>query len=103
MPPMMSFDNISRNFTILKAVAILTVVAGHFYPQSVRWIPTSVVLLIFSFLSANSTTLRYQEQFETRSYWRANFFRLIPSLLAIYIVTVGVLYLVGHAKPLQPA
>lgn len=79
----------SFNFSVAKVLAILLVVAGHFFDGTLLWIPVTVGLFVFAFSSAYFTTKKYGDNFEQSSFWSNKIGRLaIP-----FWVTQGFLLL----------
>ncbi|MFN4116906.1 MAG: acyltransferase family protein [Inhella sp.] len=90
----LSDQDISWNFTVLKAASILMVVTGHYFGGWL-WVPTTVALFVFAFSSGFFTASRYREGFAFRSFWRAKIGRLMWPLLVINLFLVALLMLTG--------
>ena len=70
------FDSkLSGNFHLAKALAIITVVCGHYF-SGLLWMPTLASLYIFGFSSGFFTGLKYKQTFDIRSFWKSK----IPAL-----------------------
>ncbi|MFK3739384.1 hypothetical protein [Massilia sp. TN1-12] len=67
----------SFNYSVFKVVAILTVVASHWFADLPLWIPTVVGLFIFTFSSALFTTRIYGSKLDVRSFWQKKLQRLL--------------------------
>lgn len=87
-------SRISFNFSVAKVLAILLVVAGHFFTGVPLWIPVTIGLFVFAYSSAYFTSRKYRSGFSTRSFWASKAWRLgIPfwvtqfSLLMLFLLT----------------
>ncbi len=94
-----SEQDISWNYTALKAASILMVVTGHYFGGWL-WVPTSVALFVFAFSSGYFTASRYRERFAFRAFWRAKIGRLLLPLLVINLFIAALLLIVGAGERL---
>lgn len=86
-----SEQDISWNYTALKAASILMVVTGHYF-GSWLWVPTSVALFIFAFASGFFTARRYRQRFDFGAFWTAKIGRLMIPLLIIHLFLSALLW-----------
>jgi hypothetical protein len=66
----------SLNFSVAKVVAILTVVAGHWFTGTILWIPVTFGLFIFAFSSGYFTGKIYGADVDRPRFWRRKLERL---------------------------
>ncbi len=84
---METLDNkISRNFTALKSISILVIVAAHFYGDiHILWVPAALGLFIFAYSSAYFTSLKYGHSYDLKKYLLKKIYRIGINLLTINI------------------
>ena len=82
--------SVSANFELAKAVAIFTVVAGHFYGPS-SWPLVTVALCIFGFSSAYFTDKKYAEG-DLDGYWKNKFKRLFFRVIIINLFLIIIFF-----------
>lgn len=82
---MANFDNISKNLSVAKAFAALTVMFGHYTHIPNFWVVVSVGMLIFSISSGYFTSIHSHGSFSWKRYWYRKVNRLVPHLLVINI------------------
>lgn len=66
----------SRNYSLAKVIAILTVTAGHWFTGTILWIPVTFGLFVFAFSSGYFTSALYGERVARGRFWRKKLERL---------------------------
>ncbi len=61
--------NTSKNFSLAKVLAIFMVVTGHWFTDTILWIPVTFGLFIFAFSSALFTAYIYGTKVDQASFW----------------------------------
>ncbi len=74
--------DVSYNFSLAKVLAILMVVAGHYF-SGILWIPTTFALFVFAFSSGYFTARKYRNNFSLQRFWEAKIVRLSYPLFVI--------------------
>lgn len=85
-------ENISQNFSLAKVCAILTIVAGHWFPGTILWIPVTFGLFVFAFSSSYFTSRIYGVTVDVKYFWRRKLERLglrYWLILAFLAVVIG--------------
>lgn len=67
---------VSLNFSVAKVVAILVVVASHFFRGIDLWILATIALFLFGFSSSFFTARIYGSQVDIRAFWKKKLQRL---------------------------
>ncbi|MEW5746949.1 MAG: acyltransferase [Nitrospirota bacterium] len=88
-------ERLSRNFAVLKPLAILCVVVAHFLSAAlpILWVPAAFGLHIFAYSSAYFTARKYRDRFGLRAYWRQKLYRLGIDLMVINVF-LGTLFII---------
>lgn len=73
----------SENFEIAKVLSIWMIVTGHFFSNTMLWVPSTVALFVFGFASSYFTHLKYRMTFQPGPYWLNKIPRLMLPLLVI--------------------
>lgn len=87
--------NASLNFSVAKVIAILTVMAGHWFTGTILWIPVTFGLFVFAFSSAYFTARIYGVAIDRGHFWRKKLERLglrywvILGFLAVVVAFKG--------------
>jgi len=87
--------NASHNFSVAKVIAILTVMAGHWFTGTILWIPVTFGLFVFAFSSAYFTARIYGVAIDRARFWRKKLERLglrywvILSFLSVIVAIKG--------------
>ena len=78
-------ENASRVFDTLKLCSIWLVFLGHFFEAMIPliWIPVTTALIVFSFSSGYFTSLKYNDYFDIKVFWKKKFQRLGVNLMII--------------------
>lgn len=82
----------SLNFSVAKVLAIWMVVAGHWFPNTILWLPVTFGLFVFGFSSAYFTSKKYGAEIDIGRFWRNKLERLglrYWVILAFLSVVVG--------------
>lgn len=93
---------VSLNFSVAKVIAILTVTAGHWYAQTLLWIPVTFGLIVFAFSSGYFTAAIYGPNVQRRQFWSKKLkrlglrFWLILAFLVVVIALEGKTVLHWH-------
>jgi hypothetical protein len=90
------FPTVGRNFTIAKVIGILIVAAGHYFEDSLLWIPATIALFVFGFSSGYFTSLRYRSQTDQAGFWNAKITRLLPAVVVIDVFLLALFLLEGR-------
>lgn len=97
-----SHRQISDNFTLAKFLAIVLVSTGHYFHDTLIWVPVTVGLFIFGFSSGYFTALKHQNGQSLKGFWLAKLKRLGPPLIVINLF-LGALFLIeGRAGLWHP-
>ncbi|MDH5561839.1 MAG: hypothetical protein OEY59_13400 [Deltaproteobacteria bacterium] len=80
---LMNSRDVSRNFSVAKVLAIFIVVAGHYFPDNILWLPVTVGLFIFAFSSGFFTSTKYSYGYSNFDFWWAKLSRLGIGLCVI--------------------
>lgn len=86
---------VSRNFSIAKVLAIVIVVADHWFKDSSIWILSNISLFIFAFSSSFFTGRLYGVDVDTGAFWKKKLRRLgvrywmVLALLALLLILQG--------------
>jgi hypothetical protein len=87
--------NLSLNYSLAKVIAILTIMAGHWFTGTILWIPVTFGLFVFAFSSAYFTSRIYGVAVDRNRFWRKKLERLglrfwvILTFLAIVVGLKG--------------
>ena len=73
---------VSFNFSVAKVAAILLVVSGHYFSDSLLWIPVTMGLFLFAYASGRFTSSRYAGNLSLKTFWWRKLVRLgVPFIL----------------------
>ena len=67
---------VSFNFSVAKVAAILLVVSGHYFSDSLLWIPVTMGLFLFAYASGRFTSSRYAGNLSLKTFWWRKLVRL---------------------------
>ncbi len=94
-----SLETTSKNFTIAKVLSIFLVVTGHWFTNTILWIPVTFGLFVFAFSSSFFTFKIYGKKIDYRTFWKKKLKRLgvrfwvTTAFLVIFIaINGGVIY-----------
>lgn len=90
-------ERISQNFQTLKVISILVVFSGHFFQETLLWVPSTFGLLVFAYSSAYFTTFKYNGSFNMQKYWLQKIYRLGVNLFVINLF-LGCLFMLREKK-----
>ncbi len=88
-------ETTSNNFTIAKVLSIFMVATGHWFTNTILWIPVTFGLFIFAFSSSFFTFKIYGENTDHRVFWQKKLKRLgvkfwvTTTFLAIFVSIDG--------------
>lgn len=83
---------ISKNLSVLKGVAALIVMLGHYGSIPNFWVVVTLGMLVFSISSGYFTYIRYHGSFSPLSYWHRKITRLVPHLLIINLFLLCIFF-----------
>lgn len=91
-------QRISRNFHVAKFCAIFLVIIGHFFKdKEILWVPAAIGLLIFSYSSGYFTFLKYNGDFNKKSYWGKKVERLGINFIVINLFLLILFLIQGRS------
>lgn len=67
---------VSFNFSVAKVAAIFMVIAGHWFADTILWLPATFGLFVFAFSSSYFTSQKYGVRLDTKRFWRSKLERL---------------------------
>ncbi len=85
----------SFNFAVAKVVAILLVVAGHYFGGPLIWAPVTVGLFVFAYSSAMFTARKYRGSFALGTFWHSKLLRLGGRFLLTQVFLIVLLWWQG--------